>query len=264
MRQKLTQEEFISRCKNVLPDLDYSKTQYTNCRTKVTATCPVHGDFTIGPRTLLKGSGCKKCNVRWNAYVKRQRTTTDEFVRKAKLKHNDFYTYSRCNYINSRSTVIITCPLHGDFEQGAGGHLEGYGCPKCGDLKHGDYRPWFISTYFDRFPEKKNIPATLYLLYCKEENFYKVGITTKQDIHERIKYMSHYSFEIVDTVSDSMYNVAIAEQEILKHSTKYKPKNRFGGYSECLTEYVDIHKYIPNKVGNLIQEGKADDDIPSN
>lgn len=52
----------------------------------------------------------------------------------------------------------------------------------------------------------------------------------------------------------SWYNIAIAEQEILKISTKYKPKKRFGGYSECIKEYVDIHKYVPNKVGNLIKE----------
>ncbi len=52
-----------------------------------------------------------------------------------------------------------------------------------------------------------------------------------------------------------MYNIAIAEQEILKVSTKYKPKKRFGGYTECIKEYVDIHKYVPNKVGNPLREG---------
>jgi hypothetical protein len=51
-----------------------------------------------------------------------------------------------------------------------------------------------------------------------------------------------------------MYNIAIAEQEILKVSLKYKPRKRFGGYTECIKEYVDIRKYVPNKVGNLIKE----------
>jgi len=71
-------------------------------------------------------------------------------------------------------------------------------------------------------------------LYNKDEDFYKVGITTKDNVKDRIKYISHYTFEIVDTVSNTMYNIAIAEQEILANAEKYKPKKRFGGYSECI------------------------------
>lgn len=48
--------------------------------------------------------------------------------------------------------------------------------------------------------------------------------------------------------------IALAEQEILKVSTKYKPKKRFGGYTKCIKEYVDIHTHVPNKVGNLLKE----------
>ena len=62
--------------------------------------------------------------------------------------------------------------------------------------------------------------------------------------------MAHYTFEIVDTVSNTMYNVAVAEQEILSNHERYKPAKRFGGYSECLKEFVDIHLYVPNTVGN--------------
>jgi len=111
-----------------------------------------------------------------------------------------------------------------------------------------------VKTYFDRFPEKKDLPATLYLLYNKDEDFYKVGITTKDNVKDRIKYISHYTFEIVDTVSNTMYNIAIAEQEILANAEKYKPKKRFGGYSECIKNYVNIQQYVPDRVGNPIKE----------
>lgn len=96
------------------------------------------------------------------------------------------------------------------------------------------------------------------MLYNKEENFYKVGITTKDNVEERIKYMSHYTFDVVDKVSDTMYNIAVAEQEILANATRYKPKKRFGGYSECIKEFINIHEYVPNRVGNLIKEEIAD------
>lgn len=262
--KKLTQEDFIARCKEIYSEqYIYDKTFYINNRSNVTIECKAHGVFEKNARSLLQGSGCKQCNTKWNDYIKRQRMTTEEFVSKATDLHDDYYTYEKTGYFNSRSIVTITCPIHGDFEQRAGGHLEGYGCQKCGDLKHGDYRPWFVKTYFDRFPEKKTIPATLYLLYNKEEDFYKVGITTKENVEDRIKYISHYTFDIIDKVSDIMYNIAVAEQEILKVSTKYKPKKRFGGYSECIKHYMNIHKYVPSRVGNPIKEELADYDIYS-
>lgn len=254
--KKLTQEEFIDRCKKIYGDqYTYENTRYINTRSNVSITCLDHGTFLKNARAFLQGNGCKKCNLRWIKYTESRRMTTEEFIEKANNKHNNFYSYEKSKYVNSRTDLIITCPIHGDFKQRAGGHIEGYGCQKCGNLKHGDYRPWFIKTYFDRYPEKKNIPATLYLLYNKEENFYKIGITTKNDVKERIKYISHYTFEIVDTVSDNMYNIAIAEQKILSSFSKYKPNKRFGGYSECIKEFVNIHEYVPSKVGNLIKEG---------
>jgi hypothetical protein len=263
--KKLTQDQFINRCNIIYGDqYIYDKSVYTNNRSNVMVECKDHGLFEKNARSLLQGNGCKKCNVKWKAYVNRQRITTEDFIKKAINKHEGFYSYDKSNYINSRTELTITCPIHGDFKQRAGGHLEGYGCQKCADLKHGDYRPWFIKTYFDRYPEKKDIKATLYLLYNKEENFYKIGITTKDNIDERIKYMSHYTFDVIDKVSDNMYNIAIAEQEILKVSTKYKPKKRFGGYTECIKEYIDIRKYVPNRGGIPIKEGRADNDISSN
>jgi hypothetical protein len=259
--KKLTQNEFINCCTEIYGDqYVYDNTVYANTRSNIIIECKDHGIFEKNARALLQGSGCKKCNSKWKNYVESRRMTTEVFIEKATNKHEGFYSYKKSNYINSRTKLIITCPIHGDFEQQAGGHLEGYGCQKCADLKHGDYRPWFIKTYFDKYPEKKNIPATLYLLHNEEENFYKVGITTKNNVEERIKYIKNYTFEIVDTVSDIMYNIAVAEQNILADAKKYKPKKRFGGYSECIKEFVNIHRYVPNRVGNPLREGWADYD----
>jgi hypothetical protein len=263
--QLLSQEEFIQRCITLYKDsCTYEKTVYRNLRSSVTLTCLQHGDFTKNARSILSGAGCPKCQRRWKDYIQRRRLTNEEFVKNAIDLHEGFYSYTKAAYVNSRTPVIITCPMHGDFSQLAGGHLEGYGCQQCADKKHGDYRPWYIKTYFDRFPEKINLPATLYLLHNKEEDFYKVGITTKQKVQDRVKYMSHYTFEIIDTVSDTMYNVSIAEQKILKEHTHYKPQKRFGGYTECLKQFVDIHQYVPHKDGILNKEARADNDIRRN
>jgi len=253
--KKLTQQQFIDKVLETHGNyLDLSLVSYKNIRSNVQVRCYQHGVFSINARSLLAGVGCKQCNIGWKTYINRRRMSQEEWVKKATARHQGFYDYSKVRYINSRTLVNIGCPIHGQFQQQAGGHLEGYGCRKCGDKKHGDYRPWFIETYFRRFPEKKDIPATLYLLYNKDENFFKVGITTKQTITERIKYMS-YKFEIIDSMTDTMYNVALAEQEILKNCQKYKPKRRFGGWSECLMNKVDLREYLsPKGVGNPAKE----------
>jgi Zn finger protein HypA/HybF involved in hydrogenase expression len=53
------------------------------------------------------------------------------FINKAILKHGDIYDYSKVEYIKSSLKVIITCKIHGDFEQKPNGHLSGDKCPRC-------------------------------------------------------------------------------------------------------------------------------------
>lgn len=63
-----------------------------------------------------------------------KRLTKEEFVARAKKIHADKYDYSKTDYINTSTKVCITCPIHGDFWQIAGDHLNGHGCPKCAGL----------------------------------------------------------------------------------------------------------------------------------
>jgi len=58
-----------------------------------------------------------------------------KFIQKAKLIHGDKYDYSLVDYTESKFKVKIICPIHGEFEQRASGHLSGYGCSKCSQDK---------------------------------------------------------------------------------------------------------------------------------
>ena len=243
MSHPWTTETFIAKITEIYGDkFDLSRTEYKNNRSPVTLICKTHGLFERNARSLITGTGCPHCKDKWLKYVSRQRDTTEDFVSKANAKHNGYYTYTKSMYVNSRSLITIDCPIHGEFQQQAGGHLEGYGCRKCGNKKHGDYRPWLVDTYFERFPEKRKQPATLYLLYSADEDFYKVGITTKLTVEERVKYMSHYEFIVVDQLATTYYNAWYEEQRILKEykQFKYKPTKRFGGWGECLRYPVNI------------------------
>lgn len=62
-----------------------------------------------------------------------KRYTTAEFIAKAREVHGDKYYYDKVNYVNSSTKVIITCPIHGDFEITPENHLHSkQGCNKCG------------------------------------------------------------------------------------------------------------------------------------
>lgn len=57
--------------------------------------------------------------------------TTESFIIEAKQRFGNKYDYSKTQYINREHRVIVTCPIHGDFEIFAREHLDGKGCPKC-------------------------------------------------------------------------------------------------------------------------------------
>ena len=60
---KKTTEQFITES-NQIHDFkyNYSKTNYIKNQTKVTITCPIHGDFEQRPLSHTQGSGCLYCN----------------------------------------------------------------------------------------------------------------------------------------------------------------------------------------------------------
>lgn len=63
--------------------------------------------------------------------------TTEQFIERARAKHGDKYDYSRVEYIDTNTPVIIGCPVHGWREQKPCIHLITNGCRLCGlDVKN--------------------------------------------------------------------------------------------------------------------------------
>lgn len=57
--------------------------------------------------------------------------TTKSFIDACNYIHGGRYYYDKTKYVRRDKKVIITCPVHGDFEQTPGNHLYGYGCALC-------------------------------------------------------------------------------------------------------------------------------------
>ncbi len=136
---------FVSEAKLIHGDkYDYSLVDYVNAKTKVKIICKTHGVFEQTPTNHLNGQTCGKCNG--------LNKTTNEFIKQAKLIHNNNYDYSLVDYYDTKTKVKIICNSHGMFEQTPNQHLTlKQGCPKCvgknkttnefineAKLKHGD------------------------------------------------------------------------------------------------------------------------------
>lgn len=65
-----------------------------------------------------------------------RKLTNYEFIKRSMLIHGDFYDYSKVEYINSLTKVLIVCKLHGNFNQIPNNHLAGKGCVVCGNSKY--------------------------------------------------------------------------------------------------------------------------------
>lgn len=125
-----SQEWFLYRAKCVHGDkYDYSMSKYDGVSVPIEIICPTHGSFWQTPNCHLEGRGCRKCGH--ISTGEKVTLTTDEFIFKANVVHQNKYTYDRTVYITNKKKVIITCPTHGDFTQSPFGHLTGNGCMKC-------------------------------------------------------------------------------------------------------------------------------------
>lgn len=60
-----------------------------------------------------------------------KKITTEDFISKAKEVHGDKYDYSKSEYLDWKTLVVIICPLHGEFLLSPNKHLNGRGCQKC-------------------------------------------------------------------------------------------------------------------------------------
>lgn len=61
--------------------------------------------------------------------------TTQKFIERALSIHGDKYDYSKVDFVNYKTKVIIVCSIHGEFHQKISNHLQGKGCARCGFIQ---------------------------------------------------------------------------------------------------------------------------------
>lgn len=182
---------------------NYDQVNYTNSKTKVIIICPTHGEFTQSPSNhLYRKAGCPKCA---NNVV----LTNAEFIDRAKAKHNNQYLYQKVDYHRSKSKVIITCRVHGDFEQTANDHLNGHGCSECSFENHPGR---LCESVISRDTNLALSPRSVYLFKLTNGNtiYWKIGISNQ--VEKRLRHLSNeYQVELIDIIDTTTYNAVIIE-----------------------------------------------------
>lgn len=97
---------------------NYSEVDYVNNHTPVKIQCPLHGEFNQTPAEHYQSVGCQGCHGR--------DVGTETFIERAKSIWGDRWDYSKTVYASRNSALVITCPLHGDFNQTPAGHYRGW------------------------------------------------------------------------------------------------------------------------------------------
>lgn len=82
------------------------------------------------PNGHIGGKGCYECGIVASSDAKR--SSTEQFIAKARMVHGERYDYSLVEYVKNSKNVKIICPDHGLFSQLPAVHIDRKsGCPNC-------------------------------------------------------------------------------------------------------------------------------------
>lgn len=173
-----------------------------------------------------KGSKCNFYGKNYNKIL-----TNEEFIKRAKNKHNNLYDYSISNYIGNNKSINIICKIHGTFSQIAATHMNsGCGCPKCNlsknEIKISNFLDEnnisYISQYRFKYCKNTNtLPFDFYLpeyntcieydgeFHFKDLGFNKLEQTIKND-EIKTKYCKDNNIKLIRITyleSDNIFNI---------------------------------------------------------
>ena len=196
---------------------------------KIIITCPIHGDFEQFASNHKKGTGCPHCNYR-------KQKDTSWFINEAKkvtFKNDLVYNYDETELKGMNKKVIITCPVHGNFEQYPWNHLKGGGCKECGNNNKRNTTNIFI--------ENSNL---------KHKNFYDYNLTEYSTSMKKIKITCPVHGTFLQTPNDHLQGAGCPQCCI---SPTSKAEKEINEYFQNIFE-TNSRKIIPPKEIDLFSK----------
>lgn len=196
--------------------------------------CPYHGDITQRVYAHLNGNGCVHCS--------RGSLSRSQFIKQARKKHGNSYTYKEVPGGIVQGKVKICCKTHGYFMQDSFSHVNGAGCRSC--------------TYTDKY-----FYLYVFKITGKRKSFYKLGIA--DDFERREKELRRglspgYKIELLQAFKlNTDIGVFLCEYYILDN-VEGEPVSKnimSDGYSESKQTDLTSHQMV-TKVSNLLRKYK--------
>ena len=138
---KYNTTSFIEKCKNLHPNINFSKTTYKGYNKKTDFICPEHGHFTSTPNAFLYSKcGCGKCGrIKSSEYLKTTEHKEKMIRAEKKLIENiqkkwpGKFLLNELNYKGAKKKVKIWCKKHNKFFTAIAGNLlnSKEGCTYC-------------------------------------------------------------------------------------------------------------------------------------
>ena len=195
-----------------------------------------------------------------------------DFVERANIIHNNMYTYLPDTYKNSNSTINIICKEHGIFEQKAGVHLRGQGCPKCGIIrrtiasikpfkkfkeeaieKHNNKYTYIEESYVDR-KTKMKIICPIHGEFLQRPASHTKGhgcpycvVGTNKKRYHKGKASLYYIKFLVE--GGCYFKIGITKQSIKKRYANLKQYPHIIGY-----EIIDIKEFSTGKLAYTVEQ----------
>ena len=180
---KLTQEQYIAKARAKWGNAyDYSESVYLAGLKPITIRCIKHNHyFTVQAgnhiSTLMKSGGCPLCGQESLTEYRRKKheealrkaeqkkkvykprlTHKERFLKKARAMYPD-YDFSRVEYKDRETHIVVVCPLHGEFKIRPRTLLIGekgqkpHGCWKCNNLVPPYEKELTLDTFKNRMHE---------------------------------------------------------------------------------------------------------------
>jgi hypothetical protein len=132
---KYNTEYFIANALKVHGDkYSYVNSKCFNATDKVDIICPVHGVFPQLANQHLQGHGCPDCN--FDQMATDRSMGKENFIARSKELFGEKFDYSKVEYVNGQTNVVLICKIHNEFKVRPNAHLTKKSvCPICNESK---------------------------------------------------------------------------------------------------------------------------------
>ncbi len=182
--------------------------------------------------------------------------TAQYFKDRSSVIHKGFYNYSKVEYINNKTKVIIICPVHGEFKQRVDNHLRGKGCLQCANNS-------FKLTY-EEFINASNIKHKGFYNYSKVEYVNnKTKITIICPVHGEFKQRAAGHLDGNGCLQCANNSFKLTYEEFInasniKHDNKYiYPQQEYVNNKTKIIIICPIHGEFKQRVDSHLSSGNG-------